>query len=1345
MKLLLPKTFLKLLFITGLLIFSFAGWSQTYNQVTTTGGLVDGVYLIVGDGTTNDGVMLNTVDATPVVNYTAVTNPGATITSGVTSANEFQVTVAAGVITIYNASVGYVSWGRTGNTGNTATFYSGTVANNEKWTATVSSGLWTLANVATAARMLQWNNSSPRFAAYTSAQVKLKLYKKVATGPTLTLTPTGPLAFSATANSTATATQDVTITGSNLTPLTGQPHVYSYTESYINSTTERFEYSTDGGSTYVGGENLPITSGAINKTLKVRLKANQPAGTYTDKLQFLHNDTNSPFLVEKEIVLNATVTAPLAITVVTEDIIEGIVGTTLSFQVIASNSPTSFAIASGYSLPAGLSLNTTTGVISGTPTAFASAFETYITATNATGTSDPAYFLIDIAKGNQTITFAALANKQYGDADFSLTGTSISGLTVTYTSSDTNVATISGTTVTIKAKGTTNITASQGGDTNYNAATNVVRSLTVTEKALTITGLTANNKIQDGNTTATLSGTATLNGVIGSDDVTLTGTPTATFASSNVGNGIAVTVSGYSLTGTKAANYTLIQPTGLTANITALGVPVATAATAILSNGFTANWDAVSGATSYILNVYQKTGGGTVTKLTEDFDGFSAGSPNGSANGTDVSGSLDTYTETAGWSGSKVYQAGGTAKMGTGSAMGILTTPTLDLSADGGNFKIDFEAMAWSTDAPELKIYLDDVLVQTATGLNNSASYILSPFSFNLTGGTSTSIISIRGKNNSNSRFFLENLVVTQGGVTLTNVTGSPFIISAPATTHTVTGLNPENTYYYTVQAVLGANTSANSNEITVTTTATPVTSCTWNGTAWSNTTGPTEFIDAIIEGNYSATTNGQFTAKSLTINSGVLTIENGKTITLVGALNNTLTEAAVVIESNGNLLQTTNAVNSGAVTINRSTSPLKKLDYVLWSSPVANQNLLAFSPATLPNRFYTYNPASDLYVSVVPSITSFAAATGYLIRMPDTHPTAPTAFEGTFVGVPNNGNYSLTVTDGTYNAIGNPYPTTIDADLFIAENNIGYDAENSGDGLYFWRKTNNANTSSYATYTTAGGVANTGGGSALTPNGTIQVGQGFIVKATSASLNFRNAMKTDNHEDQFLKTAEIERNRIWLNVTGDNGIFSQTMVAYMTNATQGIDAGIDGRYLNDSPIAVTSKISNQDFAIQGRSLPFEATDIVALGFKTNVAGNYSFAIDHVDGLFAGAQDIYLRDAITGVDHDLKAGAYSFTSEAGNFGNRFFVVYTAALSVENPVLNANAVVIYKNDNQSFTVNSGAVTMASVKVFDIRGRLLTTQNNVNANQTTITAGQSNEVLMVQITSIDGATVTKKVVR
>jgi len=82
-------------------------------------------------------------------------------------------------------------------------------------------------------------------------------------------------------------------------------------------------------------------------------------------------------------------------------------------------------------------------------------------------------------KNNQTITFNALPEKSVGDSAFELTASATSGLAVSYTSSNTSVATVTGSTVTIVGAGTTTITASQAGDGTYNAATDVQQVLTV--------------------------------------------------------------------------------------------------------------------------------------------------------------------------------------------------------------------------------------------------------------------------------------------------------------------------------------------------------------------------------------------------------------------------------------------------------------------------------------------------------------------------------------------------------------------------------------------------------------------------------------------------------------------------------------------------------------------------------------------------------------------------------------------------------------------------------------------------------------------------------------------------
>ena len=111
--------------------------------------------------------------------------------------------------------------------------------------------------------------------------------------------------------------------------------------------------------------------------------------------------------------------------------------------------------------------------------------------TYKSGSSNPsANGTITVNPASQTITFGTIAAKSYGDVGFNLTATASSGLPVTYESSNPDVATISGSTVTITGIGSTDITASQAGNSNYNAATDVVQQLVVNPQSLTWTGST---------------------------------------------------------------------------------------------------------------------------------------------------------------------------------------------------------------------------------------------------------------------------------------------------------------------------------------------------------------------------------------------------------------------------------------------------------------------------------------------------------------------------------------------------------------------------------------------------------------------------------------------------------------------------------------------------------------------------------------------------------------------------------------------------------------------------------------------------------------------------------------
>src|SRR3974390_2445015 len=115
------------------------------------------------------------------------------------------------------------------------------------------------------------------------------------------------------------------------------------------------------------------------------------------------------------------------------------------------------------------------------------------------------------------------------------------------------------------------LTLTGASATNYSLTQPGSLTANITGKALTVSsGISANNKTYDGNTTATISSNAVvLGGIVGGDTVNLsTNGYTATFASAGVANGIGVTIGGLGLTGASATNYSLTQAAGLAANIT---------------------------------------------------------------------------------------------------------------------------------------------------------------------------------------------------------------------------------------------------------------------------------------------------------------------------------------------------------------------------------------------------------------------------------------------------------------------------------------------------------------------------------------------------------------------------------------------------------------------------------------------------------------------------------------------------------------------------------------------------------------------------------------------------------
>lgn len=562
---------------------------------------------------------------------------------------------------------------------------------------------------------------------------------------------------------------------------------------------------------------------------------------------------------------------------------------------------------------------------------------------------------------------------------------------------------------------------------------------------------------------------------------------------------------------------------------------------------------------------------------------------------------------------------------------------------------------------------------------------------------------------------------------------------SASATlTSAQMGAITATTYYRAV--VTSGSCTGYSNVVTIT-----VSSTTWTGT-WSNGV-PSLTKAAVFAGNYSST--GDLSACSVTVQSGTVVFNSNHTLTVQNSV--AVTGGSLTFEDDSSLLQVTNAVNSGNITYKRTTTPIRKFDYTYWSSPVAPQTLVALSPLTQFDKYFTFDPVIGNWVTVASS-SLMTAGKGYIIRGPNNFdPVVAAPYNASFVGVPNNGTITAPIALGLsdVNLIGNPYPSALNIDLFMDYNgNTGLNLVDKT--IYIWTHNtamtnNNYTNSDYAVYNYMGGVGTTGapGANNAVPTGKIASGQSFFIKGlANGNAIFNNTMRVAGNNAQFYRSA-VDKSRIWLQIYDGGAGYKQTLVGYADSATNGIDSGFDGDLFDaGNTVTLYSLVGNSRLTIQGRALPFEVNDVVPLGYKATENGNLTIGLHNFDGVFA-TQAIYLKDNVLNVIHDLKSGDYTFATTAGTFENRFELVYTnQALGMDTPEFS-NSVVVYAQNGVIY-VQSSSNAIDQVDVFDIRGAKLASLQNINANNAQLShVSNAKQVLFVKVTDQNGATLTRKV--
>jgi len=624
----------------------------------------------------------------------------------------------------------------------------------------------------------------------------------------------------------------------------------------------------------------------------------------------------------------------------------------------------------------------------------------------------------------------------------------------------------------------------------------------------------------------------------------------------------------------------------------------------------------------------------------------------------------------------------------------------------------------------------------------------------------------------------------------VTTAAFSPGIVSGETTAAlNITGFNLDNYQFYCEVTETGL-CAIGTNAIQV-----DMPHTTWNGSAWSNGI-PDINTMAIINDDYSTTLNGNFSACSLIINSTFrLTVNNASFVEIE---NNTLVDGELYVETHGAFVQNNNDSRFdvsaiGTSLVNKLTTPLNDVyEYTFWSSPVTNslvQNALA--PAN-PGRRFWFNAANflDEFIEINNSGTfipgsdgidddgnDWTLSNGTDIMTPgvgynSTH--SPVGFvvgnqyQYTFEGPFNNGLINASILyngangDEDWNLLGNPYPCAIDAISFLNDN-----VAVIGGAIYLWSQSTpaNSNTSGnegvnfaqgdYAIITNGSG--NTAGGDMVIPNNYVPSGQSFFVQGlANGNAVYSNAhrMADGTSNGQFFRTRPSNANRIWVNLTSDNGVFNQILVAYVDGATNlrdnmSYDAKASIHNLNAAVIYTKIENDNDRFTIQGKA-PESITinEVIPVGFETVIEDPtiYSLSIAQLEGEFFINNTVYLKDKLLNVFHDLSTNEYVFTSAVGGFEDRFEILFRdEVLSSDNQINEKDISIIELQDNNiKFSVKAD-LSIESVRIIDLLGREVNCFQGSKSQEICNIPNLSNATYIARIELSNGQIFNKKIIK
>ena len=530
----------------------------------------------------------------------------------------------------------------------------------------------------------------------------------------------------------------------------------------------------------------------------------------------------------------------------------------------------------------------------------------------------------------------------------------------------------------------------------------------------------------------------------------------------------------------------------------------------------------------------------------------------------------------------------------------------------------------------------------------------------------------------------------------------------------------------------------------------------TWNG-SWSPSGAPSIANPVVINSAYAS---GSFACNSLTLNANV-TLSNAQSLEVNSGVSGS---GKIIMASEANFVQRDGAASAPSIELTKISRGMRLYDYIYWGTPISGNFFTQIADAIAANA--SVADAFDLKLKYVSgagggwqNLTAIETGRGFACRVKNQDPFANgdgvKSINFKFTGTANNGDLTVPITRDpaspngarSHVLLANPYPSAIHVDKFLIENN-------DIDGVvYLWQsnttnsgKGQSYNQADYLAYSLAGSVSP--GPSENTFNGYIASGQGFLIKSLvdSGNVVFNNCMRELGNNNTFQKVSNTSKvaavDRFKLNMTGNNGVFSQILIAYMPQATLGYDRLYDAGRNSVSTAQLYSLLESDGRKLAINARPsFLNTDEVALGVSKadTTTETFTITITEKEGMFANGTNVYLFDTDTNLYHDFNEGAFSFNSSSRVVNSRFKVVYRNS-SLNNPDFDPNTVVasIYK---QTLKIKAG-LPITNVTIYDITGRLINEIKVNNQLEVSNSFGFAQGIYIAKIKMNNGSVATQK---